>query len=108
MFQILQSFHINITLSYKALPFIKVYPLFLDEGSQKTITEFEIDIYDRDSIVSISLFYYINIYFNSLKNFDFVYVLMCMYVGRGIQTFETLLCFTGFCLLYFRKTYIIF
>ncbi|GFY74626.1 extracellular matrix protein FRAS1 [Trichonephila inaurata madagascariensis] len=46
---VLQTFYINITSIYDSLPAVKLNMLQLLEGNQKIITEFEIDVFDKDS-----------------------------------------------------------
>ncbi|GIY35545.1 extracellular matrix protein FRAS1 [Caerostris darwini] len=46
---VLQTFYINITSIYDSLPIVKLGPFHVKEGDQKVITEFEIDIFDKDT-----------------------------------------------------------
>ncbi|GFS77940.1 extracellular matrix protein FRAS1 [Nephila pilipes] len=46
---VLQTFYINITSIYDSLPAVKLNHLQLLEGNRKVITEFEIDVFDKDS-----------------------------------------------------------
>ncbi|GBL55525.1 Extracellular matrix protein FRAS1, partial [Araneus ventricosus] len=46
---VLQTFYINISSVYNSLPIVKLSPLKIKEGEEKVITEFEIDIFDKDT-----------------------------------------------------------
>ncbi|KAG8187463.1 hypothetical protein JTE90_009532 [Oedothorax gibbosus] len=46
---VLQTFYIKITSIYDFLPTVKIYSFQLKEGTRKVITEFELDVSDKDT-----------------------------------------------------------